>query len=52
MREELRHAHAVMSLCRLKLAQYHAILEQCISEDNIHAQQALTGIHEVSTVQF
>uniref|UniRef100_A0A1B6DKW6 Rab-GAP TBC domain-containing protein n=1 Tax=Clastoptera arizonana TaxID=38151 RepID=A0A1B6DKW6_9HEMI len=48
VRGELQHAHAVMSLCRLKLAQYYSVLEKYISEDNIPAQQALTGIHEVN----
>lgn len=44
---ELMNAYTVMSLCRLKLNQYHEILEQVVPSDNVEAQQALTGIHEV-----
>lgn len=44
---ELRNAHTVMSLCRLKLLQYHHILEKVVPPNDAQAQQALTGIHEV-----
>lgn len=50
MRSELKHCRAVMALVQLKLGQYHSVLEQCVPHTNIAAQQALTGIHEVSTV--
>ncbi|XP_073984518.1 TBC1 domain family member 5 isoform X2 [Rhodnius prolixus] len=47
---ELRNAHTVMSLCRLKLLQYHHILEKVVPPNDAQAQQALTGIHELSSL--
>lgn len=45
---ELKHMRVVMSLCKLKLYQYHEILSTSIPTDDTKSQQALTGIQEVS----
>lgn len=44
---ELKHMRVVMSLCKLKLYQYHEILTASVSSEDTKAQQALTGIQEV-----
>ncbi|XP_066994903.2 TBC1 domain family member 5 [Anabrus simplex] len=48
---ELQHAHAVMSLCHLKLAQYRTVLQHSIgTAENSEAQQALDGINELCSL--
>lgn len=45
---ELHHARAVMSLCRLKLAQYREILSEAINaSEHPEALQALDGMNEL-----
>lgn len=47
---DLLNAYTVMSLCRLKLSQYHSVLEDAVPPNHIEAQQALTGIHELCSL--
>ncbi|XP_065215094.1 TBC1 domain family member 5 [Planococcus citri] len=47
---ELKHMRVVMSLCKLKLYQYHEILTASVSSEDTKAQQALTGIQELCTL--
>lgn len=49
---EVKHMRVVMSLCKLKLYQYHDILAASIDDDDVKAQHALTGIQEVFTCNF
>lgn len=44
---ELERTRVLMSICKLKLGQYHEILTNYIPTDDLRAQQALTGIQEV-----
>nr|CAD7588099.1 unnamed protein product [Timema genevievae] len=51
LREEIEHARAVMTLCRIKLAQYHAALCKVVPQSAPpDALQALDGIHELCSL--
>lgn len=50
LRVELNHAHNVMALCQIKLAQYHKVLQRSFLEgggNRQETQQILDGICEV-----
>jgi hypothetical protein len=49
LRKELQEAHALMYLCRMKLSQYHAVLQRSFgSSASVEVQQVLEGLREVS----
>lgn len=49
LRKELQEAHAIMYLCRMKLSQYHAMLQRSFgSTASGEVLQVLEGLREVS----
>lgn len=49
LRKELQEAHAIMYLCRMKLSQYHALLQRSFaSTASAEVLQVLEGLREVS----
>ncbi|BES95654.1 TBC [Nesidiocoris tenuis] len=48
--KELRHCQNIMSLCSVKLAQYHRVLERSIDPSDVQGHLALTGIQELSNL--
>uniref|UniRef100_A0A0A9ZED7 TBC1 domain family member 5 n=1 Tax=Lygus hesperus TaxID=30085 RepID=A0A0A9ZED7_LYGHE len=47
---ELKHAQNIISLCSVKLAQYHRVLEKSVDPDDVQAHSALTGMQELSNL--
>lgn len=49
LRKELQEAHAIMYLCRMKLSQYHTLLQRSFaSTTSAEVLQVLEGLREVS----
>jgi predicted component of viral defense system (DUF524 family) len=49
LRKELQEAHAIMYLCRMKLSQYHALLQRSfVPTASAEVLQVLEGLREVS----
>ncbi|XP_069675609.1 TBC1 domain family member 5 [Periplaneta americana] len=51
VRQELEHAHAVMSISRMKLLQYHSVLQRNLSPSaSPEAVQAIDGLRELCSL--
>jgi len=49
LRKELQEAHDIMYVCRMKLSQYHALLQRSFaSTASAEVLQVLDGLREVS----
>jgi hypothetical protein len=49
LRKDLQEAHAIMYVCRIKLSQYHALLQRSFaSTASAEVLQVLEGLREVS----
>ncbi|KDR24084.1 TBC1 domain family member 5 isoform X2 [Zootermopsis nevadensis] len=51
LRAEVQHAHAIMSLCRMKLLQYHSLLQRSFPPTaSAEAMQAVDGLQELCSL--